>query len=86
MPVAQVRRSGSAPVKRASIDGVQLSWQSGNDSVPKNLPAGPHVFQWYVEGPGNYGFRFLQPGGIACVPSGKLAKGEQNFGECPFNL
>ena len=86
MPTVQVRQSGTAPLKRAAIDGVQLNWQQGTDSVAKNLPSGNHVLQWYAEGAGTYRFRFLQPPGIPCVPNGTLTAGQKDWGECPFVL
>lgn len=88
MPVVVVKRTGNARTKRAAIDGVQLTWRPDNTSKPKNLPAGKHVFSWFVRGAKGqkYGFRFVSPAGIPVKPSDTLDSDGMDFGEAPFNL
>ena len=87
-----VRRVGDAKKRRASIDGVQLDWQSGDPdrSKPKQLPAGEHLFSWYVECTAGqtYGFLFEDPAGIPCIvdPGGPCDGNGRNWGECEFEL
>jgi hypothetical protein len=87
MPRVVVQRNGSARTKRASIDGMQLSWRA-DDTAEKNLSEGDHIFNWFVRGEedDDYGFRFLEPAGIPCHPQDTLDDSGLDFGECPFSL
>ncbi len=87
MPRVTVQRSGNARIKRASIDGVQLIWRPDNTAA-RNLPAGNHLFNWFVRGEegDDYAFRFLDPPNIPCRPGDTLDGDGLDFGECPFTL
>ena len=93
MPRVVIRRTGNARIRRAAIDGVQLVWRSDDPSRtrPKKLPAGEHLFSWFVEGSQNqtYGFFFQDPVGVPCVvnPAGPLDQDNaRDWGVCPFVL
>jgi len=69
-----VSRSGSVRIKRATIDAVKLNWEGGDQSKPKTLSAGLHIFRCYVRGEkgATWAFWFDEPQGTPCSPSGVL--------------